>query len=201
MQVYRVERYDRRQLADGTLERLHQEDFCQALGVPPELKYEAEGGPGLKDCFRLAAEWSDEPALDILLLLRWSLFNFLIGNADAHAKNLSFLYSDSKIRIAPFYDLLSTTVYARLNNKFAMRLGGQKDPRYMMTQHVTRFAADAGIALRAVKEEWENLVQRMESGIAPLAVEYDAKFDRPAIIGDICRIVSQRSAKGREVFG
>ena len=200
-QVYRVERYDRRQLADCTLERLHQEDFCQALGVPPELKYEAEGGPGLKDYFRLAAEWSDEPALDIRLLLRWSLFNFLIGNADAHAKNLSFLYSDGKIRIAPFYDLLSTTVYARLNNKFAMRLGGQKDPRYLMTQHVTRFAADAGIALRAVKEEWDNLVKRMESGIAPLAAEYDAKFERPATIADICRIVSQRSAKGREVFG
>ena len=124
----------------------------------------------------------------------------MIGNADAHAKNLSFLYSDG-IRLALFYDLLSTAVYARLNNKFAMRLGGQKDPRYLMTQHVTRFAADAGIALRAVKEEWDNLVKRMESGIAPLAAEYDAKFERPAIIADICRIVSQRSAKGHEVFG
>jgi serine/threonine-protein kinase HipA len=200
-QVYRVERYDRRRLADGTRERLHQEDFCQALGVLPELKYEAEGGPGLRDCFQLAAEWSDEPALDALLLIRWSLFNFLICNADAHAKNLSFLYCDGQIRLAPFYDLLSTAVYARLNNKFAMRIGGQKDPRYLMTQHVARFAADSGIAQRVLIEEWGNLVQRMESGIAALAAEYDDKFERPAIIADICRIVSKRSAKGREVFG
>src|SRR3989339_31571 len=199
-QFYRVERYDRRKLPDGTLVRLHQEDFCQALGVPPELKYEAEGGPGIKDCFRLAVEWSDEPALDCLLLLRWNLFNFMIGNADAHAKNLSFIYSDGKIRLAPFYDLLSTTVYPRLSSKFAMRVGGQKDSRYLMTQHAARFAADAGIALRVVRKEWNILMQRMEAGIAQLTAEYDDKFARPAIIADICRIVSQRSAKGKAVL-
>jgi serine/threonine-protein kinase HipA len=195
--VYRVARYDRYLMTDGTLKRLHQEDFCQAIGVSPELKYENEGGPGFKDCFKLVAKWSDEPALDSLLLLRWSLYNFLIGNADAHAKNLSFLYTDGKIRLAPFYDLLATAVYVRLNNKFAMNIGGQKDPRYLMSQHLARFADDSGIALRTVNDELNKLIRRLESEITALAGEYNARFGSLAIIGDICRIVSQRSAKGR----
>ncbi len=76
---------------------MHQEDFCQVLGVLPEMKYEQEGGPGFADCFRLVQEWSAEPILDSLNLLKWALFNFLIGNADAHAKNLSFLYGAGSV--------------------------------------------------------------------------------------------------------
>lgn len=98
--VCQVERYDRHKGGDGSTARLHQEDFCQALGVPPELKYEKEGGPGFPDCFGLVGAWSVEPALDSLNLLRWALFNLLIGNADAHAKNLSFLYQAGGVRPA-----------------------------------------------------------------------------------------------------
>jgi len=127
-QVYRVERYDRKRSADGLLERLHQEDFCQALGIPPELKYEKEGGPGFRDCFRLVEECSSEPLPDIQHLLNWAMFNFIIGNADAHGKNLSFLYQDGGVRLAPFYDLISTAVYERINNKFAIRWVGRRIP-------------------------------------------------------------------------
>src|SRR6266568_1872886 len=135
-EVYMIERYDRKRTAPGDIERLHQEDFCQALGVIPEMKYEQEGGPNFQDCFSLVEEWSDEPILDTLSLLRWALFNFLIGNADSHAKNLSFLYADGTVRLAPFYDLLSTAVYERVSNKFAMKMGGQRDPRYLMASHL-----------------------------------------------------------------
>ncbi len=124
MSVYLVQRYDRVYGADGSLERLHQENFCLALGVPPEMKYEAEGGPGFRECFQLVEQWSDEPIVDSLLLLDWVLFNCLIGNANSHAKNLSWLYAGGAIRLAPFYDLLSTAVYERVNNKLAMKLGG-----------------------------------------------------------------------------
>jgi len=87
------------------------------------MKYEQEGGPDFQACFRLVEEWSDEPILDTLSLLKWALFNFLIGNADSHAKNLSFLYAGGTIRLAPFYDLLSTAVYERVNKiKFMQRL-------------------------------------------------------------------------------
>ena len=88
--VFIIERYDRHRLPSGQVVRLHQEDFCQALGVVPALKYEAEGGPGFREVFTLVRDWSTEPLLDTDALLQWALFNFLIGNADAHGEKPLF---------------------------------------------------------------------------------------------------------------
>lgn len=197
-QVYLVERYDRIRGTSGIIERLHQEDFCQALGVLPEMKYEQEGGPGFKACFDLVGEWSPEPILDSLNLLKWAFFNFLIGNADAHAKNLSFLYQAGSVRIAPFYDLLSTAVYERLNNKFAMKMGGQKDPRYLMAGDVSRFAAEAGVGLRIVKVQLLELCDRLETEIKPL-MEYYRETRNVAILDEISRVAEQRVRKARSI--
>lgn len=198
-QVYMVERYDRKRTAPGEIERLHQEDFCQALGVIPEMKYEQEGGPGFEACFRLVEEWSDEPILDTLSLLRWALFNFLTGNADAHAKNLSFLYAGGAIRLAPFYDLLSTAVYERVNNKFAMKMGGQKDPRYLMATNLARFAAEAGIELRTVRAQLLDLCGKVEEAAGPLTESYREAYQRPIIVEKIISVVDQRLRKARSL--
>ena len=199
-EVYMVERYDRKRIVPGDIERLHQEDFCQALGVIPEMKYEQEGGPGFQACFRLVEEWSDEPILDTLNLLKWALFNFLIGNADSHAKNLSFLYATGKVRLAPFYDLLSTAVYERVNNKFAMKMGGQKDPRYLMATHLARFAAEAGIELRTARAQLLELCGKMEGAIGPLANTYRETYQHPIIVADIIRVVEQRLRKAHSLI-
>ncbi len=199
-QVYMVERYDRKRIAPGEIERLHQEDFCQALGVIPEMKYEQEGGPGFQDCFKLVEEWSDEPILDTLNLLTWALFNFLIGNADSHAKNLSFLYAGGTIRLAPFYDLLSTAVYKRVSNKFAMKMGGQKDPRYLMASHLARFAEETGIELRTIKAQLSELCGKVEGAIVPLAESYREADHRPIIVEDIIHVVEQRLRKAQSLI-
>jgi len=145
-------------------------------------------------------EWSDEPILDTLSLLKWALFNFLIGNADAHAKNLSFLYSGGTIRLAPFYDLLSTSVYERLNNKFAMKMGGQKDPRYLMASHLARFAAEAGIELRTVRAQLLELCRKVEEATGPLAESFREAYQRPIIVEKISRIVDQRLRKAHSLI-
>jgi serine/threonine-protein kinase HipA len=194
-QVYLVERYDRISGADGTLERLHQEDFCQALGVPPEMKYEAEGGPGFKDCFKLVEEWSDEPIVDSLLLLDWALFNLLIGNADSHAKNLSLLYAGGTIRLAPFYDLLSTAVYERVNNKFAMKLGGQRNLRYLTPNHLARFAEDIGVELRTVKNRMKDLADRVNVAVDVLRKDNNSGLLSTPIVISILRVIEQRKRK------
>jgi len=197
-QVYRVERYDRKLGSDGTIERLHQEDFCQALGIPPELKYENEGGPGFKDCFQLVEEWSDEPLLDTQQLLNWVLFNFIIGNADAHGKNLSFLYADGMVRLAPFYDLISTAVYERINNKFAMKMGGQKDPRYLQASNLKHFAEEIGIDIRTVRNTIKRMADNVEKQSLPLAQEYKTMAPETLTsIDTILRVIQQRSAKAR----
>lgn len=194
-QVYRVERYDRKRSADGLLERLHQEDFCQALGIPPELKYEKEGGPGFRDCFRLVEECSSEPLPDIQHLLNWAMFNFIIGNADAHGKNLSFLYQDGGVRLAPFYDLISTAVYERINNKFAMKMGGQKDPRYLHASDLKHFADEVGIDVRIVKKSLNQMAGKVEAASTALADDYLLIPGSSCIIEDLQRIIRQRRAK------
>ena len=200
LEVYMVERYDRIRTAPGEIERLHQEDFCQDLGVIPEMKYEQEGGPGFRDCFKLVEEWSDEPILDTLSLLNWALFNFLIGNADSHAKNLSFLYAGGTVRLAPFYDLLSTAVYPRISNRFAMKMGGQKDPRYLMATHLASFAAEAGIELRTARVQLLELCGKVKGTIGPLAETYRKADQCPIIVEEIIRVVEQRLRKAHSLI-
>ncbi|MEE9166109.1 MAG: type II toxin-antitoxin system HipA family toxin [Candidatus Neomarinimicrobiota bacterium] len=121
-----VQRYDRATDENGSTTRLHQEDFCQALGFPPERKYQAEGGPTLSDCISLLQDWSTTPVLDIPHFINGQIFNVLIGNTDAHGKNFSFLYFSSERRLAPYYDLVSTLAWPNLSKNLAMKIGGCK---------------------------------------------------------------------------
>ncbi len=197
-QVYMIERYDRRRLATGQVVRLHQEDFCQALGVVPALKYESEGGPGVRDVFTLVRDWSTEPLPDTEALLRWFLFNFLIGNADAHGKNLSFLYDQGAVRLAPFYDLLSTAAYeGQVNNKFAMRMGNQKDPRYLAAPDLEAFAAQAGIGRRVVSSELKRLADGVALEEQRLADTFAGDGRNRAIVLRISNVIAARAAKAR----
>jgi serine/threonine-protein kinase HipA len=122
-----VERYDRTISGVGTIVRLHQEDMCQALGVLPSAKYEAEGGPSLTQIFELLREVST--AGDLRAVALATLVNFLLGNSDAHAKNLSLLYDrPGAVRLAPLYDIVSTAVYPGLTSRLAMTIAGEDDP-------------------------------------------------------------------------
>ncbi len=119
-----VQRYDRKTDELGHTTRLHQEDFCQALGFPPERKYQAEGGPTLRDCISVLRDWSTMPARDIPHFIDGLIFNVLIGNADAHGKNHSVLYSHNSRRMSPHYDLVCTLAWTNLSKNLAMKIGG-----------------------------------------------------------------------------
>jgi serine/threonine-protein kinase HipA len=160
-----VTRYDRVKGPNGAVLRLHQEDFCQALGILPDQKYEAEGGPSLPDCFSIIKRYSIRPAKDQQALLGWVIFNFLIGNADAHAKNLSLMLTGPGPRLALFYDLLSTQVYPHLTGKLAMKIGGENRGDWLQWRHWERFADDVGLKGRYVKDRVRNMAAR----IAPIA--------------------------------
>jgi serine/threonine-protein kinase HipA len=198
-QVFMVERYDRKRITSGDTVRLHQEDFCQALSIPPELKYEKEGGPGFSNCFKLVEDWSSEPLLDASNLLNWAIYNFIIGNADAHGKNVSFLYNEGLVRLAPFYDLISTAVYRRLNNKFAMKMGGQRDARYLPQDTLVKFAAEIGIDIRIVKSACVKMMDSMVAQSMQLFDEYRGTFGDLVILGEIARVIEHRITKGREL--
>lgn len=161
-----VERYDRVRSPAG-VERIHQEDFCQALGLPPARKYEAEGGPGLETSFRLVDRLVATPAVDRARLLRWVIFNVLIGNADAHAKNLSILYRPHGAVLAPFCDLLCTRIYPRIAARMAMKIGGQSAFR-PEASHWGRFAEDAGLSPGLVARTLAEMAARLPERAAHL---------------------------------
>lgn len=154
-----VERYDRHRVEER-VERIHQEDFCQALAIPPQVKYEAEGGPGLADCFGVLRDASSERAADLLGLTDAVALNFLIGNHDAHGKNFSLLHAADGTRLAPLYDLVSTAVYPGLDRKLAMAIGGEYRPDYVRRRHVERFAAAAGLGVAPVRRRMLRLAER-----------------------------------------
>jgi serine/threonine-protein kinase HipA len=151
-----ITRYDRAIGAGGSVTRLHQEDFAQALGVPSHRKYASEGGPIFPDCFALLRRAATRPAREILKLLDAAIFNLIIGNADAHAKNFSLLHSGGgngggAITLAPLYDLLSTIIYPNLHVKLAMKIGGKAVLEDIEPRHWERFAADAQIGAPFVR--------------------------------------------------
>ncbi len=188
--LYLVERFDRQCNTQGHLVRLHQEDFCQALGVPPDMKYEKEGGPSLRLCAQLIRQHSLRPAADLKALLGWVIFNYLIGNADAHGKNLSFLLMAEGVSLAPFYDLLCTAVYPHLTDRLAMRIGGEDRPAWVNREQWERLAADLDIKPKLVLSTLEDMAASTSKAATALAFS-----DETGIVRDIRKTIADRSRK------
>lgn len=176
-----VERYDRR-LVDGQLIRVHQEDICQALGMPPSAKYEREGGPSVKDVARLLRQVmpprvADETIWRFTDALIW---NWLIAGTDAHAKNYSLLLAGSDVRLAPLYDVASALPYGEheRNLRFAMKLGGD----YRVSAHRNPWpaaAADLGVNPHALIDRVLALADRTPDALRDAAATSDvAELDR-----------------------
>lgn len=165
-----IERYDRETDTDGHARRLHQEDFCQALGVPPENKYASDGGPRFKDCFDLVRRACTTPATAILRLLDAAIFNVVLGNADAHGKNFSLLYAEGEVGLAPLYDLLCTVVYPNLSPKFAMKIAKRATLEEFHPDTWEQFAREIGVGVPFTRNRVRALSQAM-SDEAPRVAE------------------------------
>jgi serine/threonine-protein kinase HipA len=176
-----IERYDRthRQNQEGVpvLERLHQEDFCQALGIASENKYQKEGGPSLKQCFALLREVSSAPVLDLARLLDAVIFNYLVGNNDAHGKNFSLLYrglgtASMETRLAPLYDVVSTRYYQELTRELAMKIGGEYSSDKVSKANFEQLAEDAGLAKPLVRRRVPELAEAVLLNLDKTGIEH-----------------------------
>ena len=157
---YVTERYDREQSGES-VRRILQEDFCQAMGVPAEEKYEADGGPSAVRCFCFLRD----AGLGFAALAGFVdalVFNFIVGNADAHAKNFSLLYRDGKASLAPIYDTLSTAVYPNLTPRMAMNIGGARDFDDVSAESFDAFAVKCDINPKFVRDR----IARLSDGLA-----------------------------------
>ena len=160
-----VTRYDRR-IEDGVLHRLHQEDFCQALGISSRLKYQSEGGPHLTHCFDLVRTASSRPAKDLITLFEAVVFNYLIGNNDAHAKNFSLLHvaegATVQVQLAPLYDLVSTVSYPGLSPKMAMKIGSKYLPADLRLRHWEAYWTAIGFSPKQALQQTERFLDKVQ---------------------------------------
>lgn len=202
-----VKRFDREKTDitndDGLVvyRRLRQEDFCQALGFDSSRKYEADGGPCLADINRLLLMKSAHYMQDRDALMRLAIFNYLIGNCDAHAKNYSaMLGRGTMIRLAPAYDLVSTTVYdgsfgSRLSREMGMRIGAHSNIDRINVEDFTLLAHDLGASANKLRREAKNVCADMLGCCEPAASELGLRttHDVADIIDRICEGINERA--------
>lgn len=191
--VYCVRRFDR-SLVPGQ-PGPHQESFAQALRAPPGISFEREGGPALIDCFELLRRVSLRPAADMRALLRWTIFNYLVGNALAHARNLALLGAADGPVLAPFHALQCTAVYPELQRNLAMRIGGEERPDWLTLTRWRGFADQVGIRFAWVREHLAGLSEELPGLAGRASVDFQHRYGHHEVIGRIVRVIEQRARK------
>jgi len=198
--LYVIERFDRlpldrqaEKMAGRAYRRLHQIDLCQALGVAPSKKYESEGGLGLHHLFGLLrSRFIERPIMATNAVVQWVAFNYLIGNLDAHAKNIAFLMRGQKAAVAPFYDLLCVEAYLP-RQSMAMSIAGENKPGWIIGPHWDAMAYEAGVAPRLVR----GILSRMSADL-PQAISKiigDARLvpvEREFLRGKVLPVIDER---------
>ncbi len=162
-----LSRYDRvigRDESGQYLRRLHQEDFCQALGRFPAQKYEKNGGLSWTECFDLARRLAD-PGKSVDALLRRVIFQYLINNPDAHAKNYALVYGGSGVQISKLYDVNNAAAFRsrfkETRPRMAMSIGGELDPTKLTLRHWAQFAEEVRLRPEPVMEALSNMAIEM----------------------------------------
>ncbi len=172
-----IQRYDREIIANK-IKRIHQEDFCQAFNIPSVYKYQVEGGVDFKRCFEILRVTS-QPAVAINQFIQLMIFNYLIGNNDAHGKNFSILHYDSgEIKFAPAYDILCSQVYPELSNKMAMKIGGHYKHDEILLRHFEKLANENGISFTQLKKVIKNQCENLPIIVEDVINSFDNKIGK-----------------------
>lgn len=146
-----VDRYDRRRAGPGPVARVHQEDVCQALGLPPTAKYQSEGGPSPAQVIALLRRVVGPPPVaeqEVRRFVDALALNWLIAGTDAHAKNYSVLLMARQVRLAPLYDVASSLPYDEMylpRLRLAMKVGSEYRVTAITGRHWAAFAEQNGL--------------------------------------------------------
>jgi len=186
-----IKRYDRIHV-NNKIMRVHQEDFCQALGISSTQKYQNEGGPSFKKCFELIRNESSAPVIDLDRMLNAVIFNFLIGNCDAHGKNFSLLYLDG-LQLSPFYDLISTLYYQELDKKMAMKLGGEYQIDKITMNNFDKFADETNLTKPEVKKRIQELIDTILATLPSIDAQHHVQEGVASLIKKRCESFAKLS--------
>ena len=179
--------------------RLHQEDFAQALGIPSSGKYENTKNGYFSMVFELIRNWSADPLKDQLKLWDMLVFDYLVGNTDSHLKNFSLLYSEGldEVRLAPAYDIVSTSVYEGATRNMSFFFGEENSLDTISETSLQQACTEAGLGTNIgmkrfsfLKDHFVQAIEKaseeMASGGYPNAQELQSRI---LCTGGICKYV------------
>ncbi len=190
---YWTERFDREEV-DGRIVRLHQEDFCQITGTSGELKYESEGGPSFARCMAAMAEMKLALS-DRLAFIDRMIFNYLIGNADAHGKNASVLYRGMRGKsLAPIYDVMCTLIYRNLSRVNAMSIGGAKTLDVVSRENFVLMAEEVGMRPQLILGRLDAMIKRIIPTAQKLAAQMNETWPSDVYLKIVATIERQTKA-------
>jgi serine/threonine-protein kinase HipA len=203
-----VERFDRQRVRSRTIadsvRRIHQEDCCQALGKPPTLKYQSDGGPSPAEIAALLRTHSSAAEEDIRRFVDALLFNWLIGGTDAHAKNYALLLgADGQVRLAPLYDLGSALPYERLSQrrlKLAMKMGTSYRLFDVGRHHLRRLALAVDADPEALLERAQRMAESLPDAVAKV-IEHvrGERLEHPVIDRLAARLIERAGSCARQL--
>ncbi len=157
-----VERYDR--IQTPVLERLYQGDFCQAIDIVPEHKYQKEGGPSLKQCFALLREVSTAPVIDVMRMLEVVVYNC------------------PETGLAPLYDIVSTMYYPELSQDMTMRICTEYSSEKAALTNFEQLAEEAGLGKPLVRARVTQMAERVVAAPARVGIAHSAAEKVAALI-------------------
>ncbi len=190
-----VERYDRIRLP-GSIRRLHQEDMCQVLGLPPTKKYQNEDGPGCAELSEAIRTHSGEPGDDTRTFARALMLNWIIGGTDAHAKNFSMLIGpQGRGRLAPLYDVASMLPYdADLRRlKMAIKIGGKYLLEEVHSRHWARLAKEACLPPADILDMGRTMAEMLPTAFAQIVDDTRANGLEHPILPRMIKLLNARS--------
>ena len=197
--ILEIARFDRKETSPGAIERIHQEDFCQASGRRVTAKYQAHGGPGLRDIAEIIRRHSLATAVDIQDLVRAAIANVALGNLDAHAKNFALLAEEDGLRLAPFYDIVCNEAYPDLDVEYSMNFGTARYPRALVHTDLRQFAKDLNVTPKLVVNEIEFVTATFEKAVPEILHDVSERVGAAPILDAISTIVTTRNATLRSM--
>jgi serine/threonine-protein kinase HipA len=199
-----VERYDRLRRGEAVA-RIHQEDFCQALGRPPQNKYQNEGGPSASEILTLIRQYSSDHQQDEERFIDALILGWLVGATDAHAKNFSVLIAaGAQVRLAPLYDISSALPYPKQVDlrraNLAMKIGGEYRMREIGRRNWEKFAVENKISSRVLHARIEHLMEAIPQNSRVVADTLAREGITNPVVELLVQSIGERVSKCREEF-
>ncbi len=195
--AYMTKRFDRAESIEqkNVVQRIQLEDFCQGLGMSNKKYQRTEGGPSVKQCFQFIHNNLTNKARDELHFIRSIVFNFLIGNSDAHGKNFSYLHTPHGYMLAPLYDLVSTQIYPQLAREMSMSIGGEYEPDRISRSNFIRMANELEIKPLIINDILDKYSVDVFEQAKILKAQSIAENIYNPVYDDILDIIKRRAAQ------